>query len=95
MAHAVLGGQLGAALAERLLLSREPGAAGCQYTGATGELLEFQQPGLVGVKQASALALFGLDGCVEVFELRGHQLVLVGRPGEHSALGGQELVWGK
>jgi hypothetical protein len=95
VAHAVLGGQLGAALAERLLLSREPGAAGCQYTGATGELVEFQQPGLVGVEQASALALFGLDGCVQAFELRGHQLVLVGRPGQHSALGGQELVWGK
>jgi hypothetical protein len=50
---------------------------------------------LVGVEQASALALFGLDGCVQALELRGHQLVLVGRPGEHSALGGQQLVRGE
>jgi hypothetical protein len=50
---------------------------------------------LVGVKQASALALFGLDGCIQALELPGHQLVLVGRPGEHSALAGQQLVRGK
>jgi hypothetical protein len=50
---------------------------------------------LVGVEQASALAFLGIDGCVQALELRGHQLVLFGRPCEHSALGGQQLVGGK
>ena len=42
VAQTVLGGQLGAAAAECLFLSRELGAAGCQCAGATGELFEFQ-----------------------------------------------------
>jgi hypothetical protein len=39
-ADAVVGGQVGAAAAECVLLSRELGATGCQYAGATGEFFE-------------------------------------------------------
>jgi hypothetical protein len=46
-------------------------------------------------KSASSAVATSSPSCVQALELSGHQLVLVGRPGKHSALGGQQLVWGK
>ena len=60
--------------------------------GAAGELVEFEQPGLVGVEQPGAFALVALEGAVEPLELSGDELVLVGwRAGDHGALGGDQL----
>jgi hypothetical protein len=91
-AQPVLGGQLGAACGERLFLLQELAAAGCERGGASGELCEFDQAGLVGVEQPGALSLLGVDGRVQAFELGGDQFVLVGLPGEKRALGGEQLL---
>ena len=69
--------------------------AGGERAGASGELVEVEQAGLVGVKEAGALALLGVDGGVESLELAGDQLVLVRFAGEHGTLAGEQLLWVK
>ena len=70
-------------------------AAGGERTGASGQLLEVQQAGLVGVKQPSAFGLLGVEGGVQSLELAGDQLVLVGGAREDGALAGKQLLWVK
>ena len=60
------------------LLLGELVAAGGERGGASGELVEVEQPGLVGVEQPGAFAFVGVERGVEAFELSGDQLVLVG-----------------
>ena len=85
----VLGGELGAAFGERLLLSCELVLAGGEPAGASGQLLEIEKTGLVGVKQPSALGVLGVEGGVQSLELAGDQLVLVGGAREDGALAGE------
>ena len=67
-------------------------AAGGEGAGAPGELVEFEQSGLVGVQQPGALALVAVQRGVEPSQLSGDQLVLVGRrAGDDGALAGDEL----
>ena len=95
VAQPVLGGELGAACGECLAFVHELAVAGGERAGTSGELVEVEQTGLVGVKQSCALGLFGVDDGVQALELGGDQLVLVGRAGEHGALAGEELLWVK
>ncbi len=91
-AQPVLGGELGAAAGEGVLLLGELVAPGRDGGGAVGELVEFEQLGLVGVDQPGAFALVALQGVVEPLELGGDEFVLVGwRAGDHGALGGDQL----
>ena len=67
-------------------------AAGGEGGGAPGELVEFEQSGLVGVQQSGALALVAVQRGIEPSELGGDELVLVGRrSGDHGALAGDQL----
>ena len=91
-AQTVLGRELGAALGERVSLLAELLAAGGERRGASRELVEVDQPSLVGVKQPGALALRGVERCVQALELRGDKLVLVRGAGDQGALGGDQLV---
>ena len=69
-------------------------AAGGDRGGSVGELIEFEQPGLVGVEQPGAFAFMALEGGVESFELSEDEFVLVGwRAGDHGVLGGDQLSW--
>ena len=68
-------------------------AAGGERAGASGQFVELEETGLVGVKQPRALTVLGVDGGVQAFELAGDQLVLVGRAGEHGTLAGEQLLW--
>jgi hypothetical protein len=56
----VLGGELGAATAERVLLLGELLAARGEGGRPPGELVEFEQPCLVGVEQPGPFALAAL-----------------------------------
>ena len=67
-------------------------AAGGERGGPSGQLVKFDQPGLVGVKEPGSLAFLGVDGAVQALELRGDEFVLVGCAGDEGALGGDELL---
>jgi len=75
-----------------VLLLEEPLAAGRECGGPPSELVEFEQAGLVRVKQPGALALIRVDGRVQPLELCGDELVLVGCAGNHRALGSDQLL---
>ena len=60
-AQPVLGRELGAAAAERVLLLGELVAACGERGGPPGEFVEFEQPGLVGVEQPGAFAVVALE----------------------------------
>ena len=67
-------------------------AAGGEGGGAPGELVEFEQPSLVGIQQPDALALVAVHRGIEPSQLSGDQLVLVGRrSGDHGALARDQL----
>ena len=81
-----------ASSALRLRTSFSLVAAGGDRGGSVGELVEFEQLGLVGVAQSGAFTLVVLDRVVEPLELCGDEFVLVGwRAGDHGVLGGDQL----
>ena len=88
----VLGGELGAARGEGVALAHELVVAGGERAGASGELVEVQQVGLVGVQQPGTLAVLGVDRGGQALELAGDQLVLIRRAGEHGAFASEQLL---
>jgi len=67
-------------------------AAGGDGGGASGEIVEFEQSGLVGVEQSGSFSLAALQDGVEAVELGSDELILVDRgAGDHGALGSDQL----
>ena len=78
-AQPVLACEVGAAVGEFGVLGGELVSPGGERRGATGELVEVEQRGLVGVEQPAALELGLLELAFERGELGADEVVVVGR----------------